>query len=97
MIENLHSAFDHKALEPSNACLDKGDKVFLQVIQRSSANAGTLGYRIYLVVGDNPTPKADVCPTLASGGIPFNREILHGRCRGDRIQWHIHYGGHTTR
>ena len=29
MIENLHSTFDHKALESSNACFNEGHKVVL--------------------------------------------------------------------
>ena len=33
-ITNLHSAFDHEALESSNACFNEGHKVVLQVFEQ---------------------------------------------------------------
>jgi len=57
MMKNLHSAFDHKALEPPNACLDKGHKVFLRVIQRFSTNFGTLGIVFTSFSGITPPQK----------------------------------------
>ena len=50
----------------------------------------------YLVTGDDSTPEADVSPTLAPRCIPFDREVLHGRRWGNRVEWHVHDGGHAS-
>ena len=80
MFTNLHSAFDHEALESSNACFDEGYKVLLRDIEQSLTEHDIV---FYLVSGDNPAPEADVSPALASGGVAFNREVLCCRCWRD--------------
>jgi hypothetical protein len=66
--------------------------VVLQVVELFS---GELRCSSYLVTGDDPTPEADVSPTLALGCAAFNREVLHGRRWGNRVERHVYDGGHA--
>ena len=57
MIENLHSAFNHKAFESPNSCFDEGHKVVLQVIEQSSVNCSALDIEFTSLSGMTPPQK----------------------------------------
>lgn len=86
-----------KHLNPRTPASTRGTRWFFRSLSDFQANFYALEYRVYLVTGDDPTPEADVRPTLALCGIAFDHEVLHGSRWRDRIERHIHNGGHTPR
>lgn len=53
--------------------------------------------RAHLIARDDPAPERNVRPApRGARRTTFDREVLHGSSRRDRVERHVHDGGDTT-